>query len=154
MPEEYSTEQTWKLYEKLPSDLKEAIFSENTAEDIFDICVRHQIDDERISEIARYTGHVLLGILPPAELQKVLEKKLNLNKEVAQKIFREINRYVFYPVKTSLAELYKIEITPSGTEALPEKKVSAAPKTKPAGKAPAEKEEKPEAADVYRETSE
>jgi len=132
MPKEYSKEQLWKLYEKIPQELKEAIFSEDTAESIWEICSRNGIEDERISEIARYTGRVLLGILPPADFQETLEKELKLGKEVAKKVSQEINRFIFYPVKSSLEELYKIEIAPpakpTGITPPPEEKPSAPPR--------------------------
>jgi len=53
-------------------------------------------------------------------------------------VAQEINRFVFYPVKTSLEELYKIEIAPSA---------------KPAGITPPPEEKPPVPAkeDVYRE---
>ena len=62
MTEEFSREQLWKLYEKLPPELREAIFSEETANNIWDICIRNGIEDNRISEIAKYVGRVLLGV--------------------------------------------------------------------------------------------
>lgn len=158
MPEEYSLEETWKLYEKLPLELKEAIFSESTAEDIWNVCERNEIPGEKISEIARYTGRVLLGLLPPNEFQETLEKELKLETDVAKKISREIARYVFYPVKASLEELYKIEITPAGARPAQTTTPKSAPavekpEAKP-GKKILEKEEKSPATDAYRETIE
>lgn len=144
MAKEYSLEETWKLYEKLPQDLKETIFSESTAEDIWNICDRNEIPGEKISEVARYTGRVLLGLLPPNEFQEALEKELGIESETAKKVAREIARYVFFPVKSSLEELYKIEITPAGVRPAP---TPARPVEKPAEKP---KEEKP-VTDIYRE---
>jgi hypothetical protein len=138
MPKEYSKEQLWKLYEKISPELKEAIFSEETAESIWDICSRNGIEDERISEIARYTGRVLLGILPPVDFQEILEKELKLEKSVAKKAAQEISRFIFYPVKPLLEELYKIEITP------PAKPTGITPP-------PEEKPTAPPSKDVYRE---
>ena len=137
MPKEYSKEEFWKLYEKLSPELKEAIFSEETADRIEDICLRNEVEDERISEIARYTGRVLLGVLPPDEFQEVLEKELKIEKDKAKRVAREINRFIFYPVKSSLEELYKIEIAPP-----------AKPKVAPL---PEEKPEAPSLKDIYRE---
>ena len=112
MLKEYSREQLWKLYEKLPQELKETIFSEETAESIGEVCDKNRVEEEKISEVARYTGRVLVGLLPPAEFQETLERELKLKKEKAKKVSQEINRFVFFPVKSSLEELYKIEITP------------------------------------------
>lgn len=141
MPKEYSKEEVWKLYEKLPKELKEAIFSKETADRIWEICSRNEIEDERISEIARYTGRVLMGLLPPNELEDTLVKELKLNKETAKKVSQEINRFILYPVKVNLEELYKIEITP------PVGVAPSAPKTT----LPEEKLEKPRKEDIYRE---
>lgn len=141
MPKEYSKEEIWKLYEKISPELKEAIFSEETAESIWDICSRNRIEDERISEIARYTGRVLLGILPPDDFQETLEKELKLEKSVAKRAAQEINRFIFYPVKPLLEELYKIEITP------PAKPTGITPP-------PEEKPTAPSGKDVYRESVE
>jgi len=138
MPKEHTKEEFWKLYEKLPEDLKEMIFSEGTADSIFNSCVRNGVDDERISEIARYAGRVLLGILPPTEFQETLERELKLEPEMAKRISRDIFRFVFYPVKSSLEILYRIEIAP------PAKPTGITPP--PEGKPPIPSKE-----DVYRE---
>jgi hypothetical protein len=140
MTKEYTREQLWKLYEKLPNELKEVIFSSETADNIYDICLRNSIEDDRISEIARYTGRVLLGILPLDEFQETLEKELKLKTEVAEKVAQEINRFVFYPIKSSLEDIYKVEIAPP-----------AKPKVTPPPKPPEEKPEAPPKEDVYRE---
>lgn len=152
MPKEYTREEVWKLYEKLPKELQEAIFSEETADNIWNICERNEISEEKISEIAKQVGNVLLGILPPEEFQKILEKEIKLKKEIAKKVFHEIYRFIFAPVKESLAELYKIEIPP------PEIKPSGVPPSvKPSEISPPEApllEEEPEAPkkpDIYRE---
>ncbi len=127
MPQKnYSRTQYWKLFQKLPDELKDQILSEETAKNIFDICVRNEIDIERISTVASYIGQVLLGVLPPDELQRVLERELGLKKDSAKTIIHEINRFIFYPVKASLEELYKIEITPPA-----KMKVTPPPEEKP-----------------------
>ena len=138
MPE-YSKEQIWKIYEKLPGELKDAIFSQESAEDINNVCEKNKITKpEQISEIARLTGDVLLGLLMPDEFQETLEKELKLKKPIAKKIAFQIQRFVFYPVRKSLSELYQTDIQPP-TE-MPSEKVKTKSKTKPSGKK-----------DVYRE---
>lgn len=136
MPEEYTKEQLWKLYEKLPDILKEAILSTDNADHIYDICTRNGIEDNRMSDIAHYTGHVLMGLLSPEDFQTTLERELNLEVEVAKRIAHEINRYIFFPVKESLAVLYKVGVI--------------LPEVAPSEVGPA-KEEKPRGPDIYRE---
>jgi len=110
MPD-YPKEQLWELYENLPQELKGIIFSEKTADIIYNSCFRNGVKDrEKISEVAKNTGYVLLGLIPPEELQNILKKEIKLKEEVAKKIFSEINRFIFYPVKEILEKLYETEI--------------------------------------------
>lgn len=145
MPKQYTKEQLWKLYKKLPEELQEVIFSAETAENIWNICEKNNI--EAVSSVAKYVGNVLVGVLPPEEFQEVLEKDLKIKKETAKKVAQEINRFIFYPVKPALEELYKIEIAPSAKPA-----ITPPPPAKPPEAAPSE--EKPEKPDVYREPTE
>jgi len=137
MPKEYTREQLWKLYQKLPGELKEAIFSVETADSIYDICERNEV--EEISEVAKYAGWVLLGVLPPDEFEETIKKEMKIKEDKVKKVAQEINRFVFYPVKTSLEEIYKAPIIPPP---------AGPPKVAPPP------EEKPKALpreDVYRE---
>ena len=84
MQKEYSKEELWKIYDKLPEELKEVIFSEGTSDNIFNICSRNGIADERISKVAKYVGRVLMGLLPPNEFLETLEKELKLEKEISK----------------------------------------------------------------------
>jgi hypothetical protein len=139
MKKEYSKEELWKIYEKLPDELKEAIFSYKTAEDISNICERHGISEgEKMSKIAKYVGRVLMGLLPPSDFEETLEKEVGIGKETAKGIRREVEMLIFYPVRKQLEEIYKIEISPP-----------AKPKITP----PPTFEEKPtpQKRDIYRE---
>ena len=131
MPKKYTPEQFWKLYEKLPQELKDALFAEETGNAIYDICKRNGAE-ENLDQIVEYVGQVLVGVLPPEEFQETLEKELKLEKDVVKNVAREINRFIFYPVKSSLEELYKIEIAPpakpTGITPPPEEKPSAPPR--------------------------
>jgi len=139
MAKKYTREQFWKLYEKLPQELKDALFAEETGNNIYDICKRNEIEED-LEQIVDYVSQVLVGVLPPEELQKSLEEELKLETGVAKKVAQEINRFIFYPVKPVLEELYKIEITPP---AVPTKITP-----------PSEEKSTTPSKDVYRETIE
>ena len=143
----YSEKQLWDLFNKLPNDLKDAIFSEDTANNVSSICQRYEIEDKRISKIAKLAGNSLMGLLPPDELQDSLEKEVGLDPEIAKKVSQEINRFIFYPVKETLSSFYEIEFTPGGKimKLSPEKKEKK--RIKSAKKEPSTK-------DIYRESIE
>ena len=137
MAKQYTSEQFWKLYEKLPQELKDVLFTEETGNNIYEICQKNEIE-ENLDEVVEYVGQVLVGVLPPEDFQEILEKELKIKKDIAKKVAREINRFVFYPVKPALEDLYKMEIT-------------APEKPKEELKAKEKKPEIPPSKDVYRE---
>jgi hypothetical protein len=153
--EKYTKEQFWKLYEKLPQELKDAVFAEETAENIYSICEKNEI--ENVPKVSSLVSHVLLGLLLPDEFQGILEKELKLKSDVAKKISHEINRFIFFPVRSSLEMLHKTEITPSAKPTIPPSleispEISTPSETPVSPKPPSEEEsEKPEKPDVYRE---
>ena len=110
MPD-YSKEQLQDIYQNLPTDLQTALFSEENAKTIQDICLKNNVSDNQvIFEVAKYVGYVLLGVLFPDELPKTLEKELKLETDAAKEIAWEISRAIFLPVENTLEALYKIEI--------------------------------------------
>ena len=48
---EYTKEQFWKLYEKLPAELKEAVFSDEVGDHILDACAKNGVAD-KVSAVA------------------------------------------------------------------------------------------------------
>lgn len=114
MIKEYNDEQLQRLFKNLPEELQEAILSMETADNIWNISERYDI--EKVSTLAKRVGNVLVGILHPSEFQAVLEKELGLETEVAKKVTREINRFIFYPVRPFLERLYEGEaVTPEAS---------------------------------------
>lgn len=153
MPKEYTKEEFWKLYEKLPEELQEAIFSSETTERIYEICKRYEV--EKVSEVAKYAGYVLLGVLTPEEFKEILEKELKLDPETTKKVDREIFRFIFFPVKSLLEKIYKIEIAPPA--GMPPARPAVRPPAAPPEKvAPPEERPKapPRRPDIYREAIE
>ena len=140
MSEKYTKEQLWKLYKKLPQELRETVFSGETADNVYDICEKNDI--ENVSQLTRYVQDVLLGILSTAEFEETIKKELKLTKQAAKKVAQQINRFIFYPVRPLLEELYRVEITPVSLE-----KPGLIAKTP----APKKEESAPPRKDTYRE---
>lgn len=121
MPKEYTKEEWWKLYERLPDELKGAIFSPESAEAVFKICERYEIL-EKHSEIAKYIGRVLLGVLPIEEFRQVLKEEIGLEEKISKEVLHDINRFIFFPVKEALAKLYEVYEIKVAPAKPPEKK--------------------------------
>lgn len=106
MEEKQSKEFFWKTYEKLPEDLKEAIFSEANNEAINTICSRLKLTEEQTSLVAKYTGRTLMGLLPLEELPITLELELNVEESVAGQIIKDLNYAIFRHLRVSLNKIY------------------------------------------------
>jgi len=118
MPKKYTSEQFWKLYEKLAQELKDALWAEETGNNIEDVCQRYEIE-ENLEDIVDLVGQVLVGVLPPEDFQETLGKELKLEKDTAKKVAQEINRFIFYPVRTELEKLYQTKVTAPIREVAP-----------------------------------
>ena len=138
MKKEYTNEELWEIFDKIPAELKYLIFAEETEKNILDICNKYGIKEEETPTVRMYVERVLMGILPPNEFRETLEKELGLEKEAAKGIAIDTEKDIFYPVKAELENLYKIEI---------------APPARPTGITPPPQEKPPTASktDVYRE---
>ncbi len=64
MADEYPPEQLQEIYETLPDNLKEALFSEKNADDVHNVCVENGLE-EKYTEVAKYLSYVLCGLLSP-----------------------------------------------------------------------------------------
>lgn len=144
---EYSREQLWKLFDKLPSDLRDAVLSEDTANTIRDICQRHKVKDKNVPTLAGMVGNILMGLLSPEEFPEALEEELKIDPERAKKISQEVNRFILFPVRDSLVEFYReIRFAPGGRLIKPEVKEERAPR-----KVPTPEKKRPPKEDIYRE---
>lgn len=112
MAKKYTKQELWDVYEKLPEDLQEAVFAPETAEHINKACERIELE-EKVPQVAKFTGRVLMGLLTPKEFKKRLSEDVDLSKEQVKPVYREINRFIFMPVLETLSALYGVEIEPT-----------------------------------------
>ncbi len=103
--EELSRDELWAIYNTLPDTLKDAIFSEDTAEAIFNICKLYEITKN--SEVAKIIGKILMGLLPPEFLKDTLQEELGISEDIAKKTAMELEHFILNPVKKDLDVLYQ-----------------------------------------------
>jgi len=115
MPSNYTKDQFWQLYKKLPQELKEIISCEETSDNLYEVCKRYELLDF-LYGITEITGQVLLGVLNPKNFQLTIEKVLNLSPNVAKKISQEVSRFIFYPARVALGKIYDMEFSPTVKE--------------------------------------
>lgn len=144
---EYTKEQLRKLLIKLPEDIKEIFMSDETNEVVLKVLEENDILDERGTQISALVRNVLFGLLPPEDFKESLKKEMGLEDDVIKKVFQQINRFIFFPVKNSLADLYKIETTAEVENQQTEQEETAIPN-------PESKEKKSDKSNPYLESIE
>ena len=98
----------WKTYEKLPDNIKEALFAEENFNIVSEICEANGLSEEETkSQILKYVGKTLMGLLPIKEFPIILELDLDLDTEVARNISSDIDRRIFSHLRISLNKLYE-----------------------------------------------
>ena len=145
MPEESEIQKLKKEYpeffEQFSSEFLEFIFSEDTAFKIVEICLKNNIENDKIIEkIASRITLALLNQVPKENLAAILEKGVNLNREIAEKISIEVNRQIFSQAPEILRE-----------EERPVPPAPPSPEVKPSPEIKPEVEPKEKRKDVYRE---
>lgn len=109
--QENSEEFFWKTYEKLPDNIKEALFSEENFNVVSEICEKNGITDEETkSQLTKYVGKTLMGLLPIREFPIILELELNLDTEKARNISWDIDSRIFSHLRISLNKLYSPDV--------------------------------------------
>lgn len=116
MKQTLTRDQYWALFQKLPEQMKTFILSQETGINIFDICDKNKVGLDKISDVARAVGRVLLGTLPPNELENVLKEEMALKKTQARLTAQEIQKIIFSPIKEDLEKLYSIKLDIIETE--------------------------------------
>jgi hypothetical protein len=111
MLEKISKQKFWELYHKLPAELQEALFDDELWESVIELCDRYQTR-ESLDLIADGLADVLLGVLPPNTYTDNLTQNLKTDKATTSRMVHEINRFILFPVKEALEEVYNLELTP------------------------------------------
>ena len=105
----YTRQQLQEKYEKLPEDLKNAIFSVETADIIQKISKKYGLQIDQMGELASETGLVMMGLTHPKDYIKNLSGRLGVDIDTAKKIAQEVNSEIFLPVKEHLKKIHGIE---------------------------------------------
>ena len=119
----------------------EFISSEETFSKVAEICLENGIEnEEKIEKIAYRIGLVLFDQVSKENFAGILEKGVNLNREVAERISIEVNRQIFSQAPEILRE-----------EERPVPPAPPSPEVKPSPEIKPEVEPKEKRKDTYRE---
>lgn len=112
-------------FQNLPKDLREAIFSVDTADIIQAIAKKHKLAIDKMGELADEVGLLMLGITHPKDFINHLERRLETDPETTRNITEEVNTQIFAKIRESLKTMHTVK--EEREEILPEPKL---PETK------------------------
>lgn len=104
----YTREQLNEKIKNLPEDVKNAIFSINSAEIIKNVGEKHGLHIDKIGDLGAETGYVMYGITPPKDFVTSLAKKLSLPEDKARAIAQDVNEQIFRPIRESLQKIHGV----------------------------------------------
>lgn len=110
MPHTYAKEELEERYKKLPSVLKDAMFSPEVAEKMFEIGKKNGLTIEKTGFMAEETGFIILGLTQPREFVKILSDRLDTDRDTASKIASDINHAILFPLRETLKSAHDIEV--------------------------------------------
>ncbi len=108
--------------EKLPQDLREAIFSVDSENVIEAVAKKYGLAMDKMGALADEVGLLMMGLSHPKDFVANLQKRLGANEETTKKIAEEINAQIFSKVKESLKKIHSVEedeIVPPAPAAVP-----------------------------------
>jgi len=104
MLKELDKKQFHELYQKLPEDLQDAIYAEETGLNAEAICERNKIP-ELFGFLIDSILSVYLGVMPLDKFLAEMGKRIK-DKPGERQIMSEIDRFLIVPYKESIAKIY------------------------------------------------
>jgi len=99
---QFTQEEIFKRYAELPQEVKDAIFAEATAEKMNEIGKKHGLLIDKIGNLAREAGYVMLGLEHPNDFVSNLVSTLEVPELKAREIASDINEAIFKPIRSHL----------------------------------------------------
>jgi len=115
----YTKDELFDFYDQLPQDLRDAMFSVDTAKIIREVGLSNSLNVAQMGMLAEETGFVFLGASPVNKFIDRLIERLGIDKEKAKKIAHEINEKVFSKVRETLKEIHGLK--PKTEKSMPPK---------------------------------
>lgn len=101
-----SKQQATQRYAIILPILKEALFSGESANELYYISKENQLDDKQMGDLSIIVGDIILGFLSLDDLQREIKNNLKLDDIKARTIEREINQKVFAHLRGDLEKNY------------------------------------------------
>jgi len=113
MPE-LTREEKLKLVEKLPQQLQDLLYSEDTGAFLLYLGQKYNLSDEKVRLLSKLVADVVLGITPITSLAQEINSKITSDAQAAMNLAQELNTELLAPV---MAPMPSTPVTPVPTPA-------------------------------------
>ena len=101
-----SKNQALERWDTLPMTLREALYSDINSDFLWKTCQAEHIPEEKIYDVSRITGYVLMGFLHPGDLAGELTEILGIDKRITTSIADAIDKRIFAPLQEDIDKAY------------------------------------------------
>jgi len=112
-----SYRQLTNRWDELSSPLREALYSEASSDFLWKTCEAEHIPDNKIHDIARIIGYVLMGFLHPEDMTTEIRDSVGIDLRIATSIAGAVNQRIFVPLRPEIDRAYSLAT--SATNAAP-----------------------------------
>ena len=102
----YTDQEYKKIFEALPTEIKEVILSYDSVEKIWAIGKKHNLHVDKIDKMNSVTLDVMMGITPARNIVPELAKELEIPELEASKLAFDIDEKIFKPIKEIMKKVY------------------------------------------------
>lgn len=96
-----------EYFSRLPKEAQNYFSSMSWVETLKNIELNFNLDEEQIETLGTETTLVLLGIIHMEEYKEVIESEMDLEKDVSDKLFKEIDENILILIKEKLVESFE-----------------------------------------------
>ncbi len=118
-------EEKIQLAEKLPQNLRDLFYSEDTGAFLSYIGKKYNLSDEKIGQISELVGDVILGILQAPSLQQKIEPEIISDHQTAANFVQELNSEFLLPALQATVETKPAQKTTPAPFAAPAENMPA-----------------------------
>ncbi len=108
--------QRYIKWSQLPTDLRQMMFSIETADKIHQTGQKNNLDSNQIWWASHTIGMIFLGETKITDFVKTLQDKCTLEESAARQLARDVNQQIFLSAQESLKKVHQISEWPKGQE--------------------------------------
>jgi hypothetical protein len=101
-----AVQQARTRFQKISGPLQDAVFSVQTSEMIQQISQRNNIGEDKMAQIGRVVGLVLLGFIHSEDMPAELSERIGISPQAAKAITADFDARLFNPLKKDLESAY------------------------------------------------